>query len=83
MPDKNENMSFSQIEHEAIEEIAAAEDFSKTLAIKRTNNWDRYYGEKLGNEVKGRSQFITKDLMDTIEWMMPYFIRQFCAVTLR
>ena len=77
--EKNNKMSFEEIEKECLEEISAAEEFSKKLANKRMANWDRYYGEKLGNEVKGRSQFITKELMDTIEWMMPYFMRQFCA----
>ena len=30
-----------------------------------------YYGEKLGNEVEGRSQVISRDVSDAVDWMMP------------
>lgn len=38
---------------------------------------DHYYGRPYGNEQEGRAQVVTKDLMDTIEWMMPSLLRIF------
>lgn len=39
---------------------------------------DFYYGRPMGNEIDGRSQVVSKDMMDTIEWMMPSLMRIFC-----
>jgi len=77
--DKNKAMSFDEIQREALAEIQTAEDNRGTRAEKRETNWDRYYGRKLGNEKKGRSQFITRDVMDVVEWMMPFFMKTFAA----
>lgn len=38
-----------------------------------------YYGRPLGNEIEGRAQVVSKDMMDTVEWMMPSFMRVFCT----
>lgn len=38
-----------------------------------------YYGRPLGNEQPGRSQVVSKDMMDTIEWMMPSLLRIFAT----
>jgi hypothetical protein len=38
---------------------------------------DFYYGRPLGNELPGRSQVVSKELMDTVEWMMPSLLRIF------
>lgn len=73
------NLTYEDIEHLVDIEIQAAEEYKLTRSDKREKSWDRYYGRPLGNEVKGRSKFITRDMMDTIEWMMPYFIRTFVA----
>lgn len=40
---------------------------------------DFYYGRPLGNEIDGRSQVVTKDLMDVIEWRMPSLMRIFAT----
>lgn len=76
---KNEKMSDAEIELQVLAEIQSAEENRTTQAEKRNTSWDRYYGKKLGNEKKGRSQFITRDVMDTIEWMMPFFMKTFAA----
>lgn len=34
-----------------------------------------YYGRPMGNEVDGRAQVVSKDVMDTIKWMMPSLMR--------
>lgn len=49
------------------------------LREDREKALDFYYGRPLGNEIEGRSQVVSKDIMDTIEWMMPSFMRIFCT----
>ena len=73
------NLSYDEIERLVEIEVKDAEEHNRTRAGKRETNWDRYFGRKLGNEVKGRSQFITREVLDTIEWMMPFFIRTFAS----
>jgi len=41
------------------------------LTRQRTDAMDRYYGKKYGNEQEGRSQIVTRDVADVIEWIMP------------
>lgn len=45
----------------------------------RESALDHYYGRPYGNEIEGRSQVVTKDLMDIIEWMMPSLLRIFAT----
>lgn len=40
---------------------------------------DFYYGRPMGNEIDGRAQVVTKDLMDVIEWRMPSLMRVFAT----
>lgn len=44
---------------------------------QRERAQDFYYGRPLGNEISGRSQVVSKDLMDTVEWLMPSLMRIF------
>lgn len=68
------------LERYVLSEIDSATDFvEKNISPQRTKSWDRYYGRPLGNERQGRSKFISRDVMDTIEWMMPYFVQMFTA----
>jgi hypothetical protein len=41
------------------------------LSDDREKAMDFYYGRPMGNEQEGRAQVISKDLMDTVEWIMP------------
>lgn len=47
------------------------------------SNWAEaqkyYFGEKLGNEKKGKSQVISRDVSDAIDWMMPSLMKIFCG----
>ena len=38
---------------------------------------DLYLGNPLGNEVEGRSHVVSRDVADTIEWMIPSLLRVF------
>lgn len=49
----------------------------ETLMARRAKAMDYYYGRPLGNEIDGRSQIVTKDFMDTVEWEMPSYMRIF------
>ena len=74
---KKKGMEWSEVQRIVKGEIDSAMQNRSAQSERRTKAWDRYYGRKLGNEKKGRSQFITRDVMDTIEWMMPYFMKTF------
>ena len=45
------------------------------LSPGRIEMWDRYYGKPLGNEVKGRSKYMSRDILETIEWILPTLIK--------
>lgn len=47
------------------------------LSRQRTDAMDRYFGKKYGNEVEGRSQVVTRDVADVIEWIMPSLMKIF------
>lgn len=47
------------------------------LRKDRELSMDFYYGRPMGNEIEGRSQIVSKVLMDTVEWAMPSFLRIF------
>ena len=72
-------LSYDQIQEIVCKEVDAAAEYSTKRLPRRQEAWDRYYGRPLGNEVDGRSKFITRDTMETIEWMMPFFIRTFSS----
>lgn len=47
------------------------------LNSERAKALDFYFGRPLGNEIDGRSQIVSKDMMDTVEWLMPSLMRVF------
>lgn len=53
------------------------------FAADRERALEFYMGEAKGllapPEVKGRSQVVSKDLMDTVEWAMPALMRMFAS----
>ena len=73
-------LTHDQIESTVVSEAQNADTYVRqNVATKRTENWDRYYGKPLGNEKKGRSQYMARDVMDTIEWILPTLIRLFAS----
>jgi hypothetical protein len=72
----------SELELSAIvrAEIADADGLaSSQLSVERGENMDYYQGQPFGNEVEGRSQVVSSDVRDTIEWILPTLIRIFCS----
>lgn len=63
-----------------VDEVKSAKDYTeKVQSGDRMARWDRYYGRKLGNEKKGRSKFISRDIIETIEWIMPSLMSTFVS----
>lgn len=49
------------------------------LSRQRQNSMEAYYGMRLGNEVSGRSQIVTRDVLEVIEWAMPELLDVFAS----
>ena len=52
-------------------------NFNTELSAQREENMEYYLGEKFGNEIDGRSEIVTTDVRDTIEYIMPSLMRIF------
>jgi hypothetical protein len=48
-----------------------------TISSERAGALHYYEGEPFGNEQDGRSQVISRDVLETIEWIMPNLLRAF------
>lgn len=59
------------------EESQAATYYSSELAQSQAEAMDRYHARPYGNETPGRSQVVTHDIEDTINWIMPALMRTF------
>jgi len=76
----NTPMTYDDIEKQACAEITAARDYTENqIAPERGTRWERYHGAPLGNEVDGRSKWQSRDVMDTVEWIMPYLVGVFMS----
>lgn len=49
------------------------------LSSDRAKAIDYYLGRPMGNEVEGRSHVVSRDVADTIEWVMPSLLRIFTS----
>lgn len=47
------------------------------LSTQREKALNYYHGEPFGNEQEGRSSYVSRDVADTIEWIMPSLMRIF------
>jgi hypothetical protein len=60
------------------DEIRGAVGYSSSeLSHQRQTALEYYYGKPFGNEVEGRSSYVSRDVADTIEWIMPSLMRIF------
>ena len=55
----------------AIERQENLADSYGNLADDRSKALDYYLGRPMGNEVEGRSQVVSRDVWDTVEWIKP------------
>ena len=56
---------------------ASTGNFNTELSAQREENMEYYLGEKFGNEIDGRSEIVTTDVRDTVEYIMPSLMRIF------
>ena len=80
MRDDNEGLTEDEIAN-AIDreiEVASGNDDTK-LSDQRSNAMDYYFGEPYGNERRGKSQVVTREVMDTIEWVKPELMKLFSS----
>ncbi len=47
------------------------------LSIERAEALDHYHGRAYGNEVEGRSHYVSKDLSEAVDWALPAIMRVF------
>lgn len=63
----------------AIEGYEASCTRNGDLADERVQSLNYYLGKPFGNEVEGRSQVVSRDVADTIEWIKPSLMRIFAS----
>lgn len=49
------------------------------LSSDRARALDLYYGRPFGNEMEGRSQVVSTDVADVVEWILPSLLRIFAG----
>ena len=69
----NETLIAAIERHESLAEEQGEVQDARTKAL------DYYLGEPMGNEVDGRSQVISRDVFDTVEWIKPQIADIFCG----
>lgn len=52
---------------------------SSEIVSEREEALKRYYGEPYGDEVAGRSQVVSRDVLETVEWILPSLLRVFAS----
>src|SRR6478609_7368921 len=57
--------------------FASAYADHSALQVKRQEALDRYYGRPYGTEIDGRSSYVSRKLMEAVEWTMPSLMRIF------
>lgn len=53
--------------------------YNSDLETDQTKALDYYYGRAYGDEVPGQSSIVTRDVLETIEWIMPSLMRIFAG----
>jgi hypothetical protein len=67
-----EKLSDEDILAKVDEEIRNSVGFySGELAEQRKKALEYYHGEPFGNEVEGRSTYVSREVLETLEWVMP------------
>lgn len=72
----------SDLEVQAIvkAEIQNADGYSSSaVSGERATNLDYYFARPFGNELEGRSSVVSRDVQQTVEWIMPTLIRIFTS----
>jgi len=78
MAKKPKKLSDDELASRLEAEIQASTGHANSeLSSQREDAMKYYLGEKFGNEIDGRSEIVTTDVRDTIEYIMPSLMRIF------
>lgn len=79
---KTKKMTDDELASKLSNEIESASgSFNTELSEQREDAMKYYLGEPFGNEIEGRSEIVTTDVRDTIEYIMPSLMRIFTTHT--
>jgi hypothetical protein len=76
MPDKIDDDTLRSI---IAAKTSSAESMMTTISFERENSLKLYNQELFGNEREGFSKFVTSEVRDTIEWMLPQLVEMFIS----
>jgi len=57
----------------------ATSHYNSEVSQEREESMERYLGEPMGNEIEGRSTVVSRDILETIEWIMPTLMEIFVS----
>ncbi len=78
MAEKPRKMTEDELVSQLNSEIQGATGYANTeLSNQREDAMKYYLGEPFGNEIDGRSEIVTTDVRDTVEYIMPSLMRIF------
>ena len=61
------------------ESYAAETYVTSEISEEREDAMKRYLGEEYGDETAGRSKVVSRDVLETVEWIMPSLLRIFAS----
>src|SRR5258706_5361495 len=70
----NERALVKRIQHYVHKGINSEEG---DVTSVRQDMFERYYGEAFGNEREGFSQYVSREVLETVEWCLPSIMRVF------
>jgi hypothetical protein len=77
---KRKTIDESEVKAIVQAEIQNADGYDGTIVSGvREENLNAYFGRKYGNEQEGRSQVVSRDVQQTVEWQMPSYMRIFTS----
>lgn len=72
-------MTLDELQTAIEQEVALANGDQSKLSEQRADAMKRYLGEPYGNERPDRSTIVTRDVMDTVEWIKPEMMKLFSS----
>lgn len=77
---KNDELTEDELLSLLERNLDSADTYSESLiGEQRDRNWRYYYGEPIGNEIRGRSQHVSRDVFDAVESTKALLLDTFTA----
>jgi hypothetical protein len=71
------NKKEDELKEQALSYLKTAIADNSDILDNAERNFNSYMMDEYGNEVDGRSKFVTSDVSETVEWIMPTLMRLF------